>query len=406
MATSRSSPQPITLNFQNRVHVAGEKIAGHVDLNVALAQEDHIEHLRIKFRGAITTKITTSTGTTRVTHTETVPYANQSLWKQGITFPEPGSHVISCPFQFQLPENLPPSFHCSSNSHTGAISYSLEVVGDRLGLLRSNRRIRRRISVVPSASENQLLVKESLQQGWSGKWRDITQEEKLRQGIWGDYSHARTTLSIPDLPSYPIATPIPIRIQVSTETKLVNASDRPEDKHGEPLFPAPPTQSSQVTQVLRRVAEVIVRDRTRHVKETFDLQGIRSLDDLERVAHDVQAIVDEPEWISKDEHKGIWRRRIHFNLTLAFPFAPSFSTETLDWLYELHFVVPFPGIGNDLKISLPIHLSASSACPPPPGATGSDSTYADVPPAGPPPMLDLPPSYWSGEDHDWDDEKN
>jgi hypothetical protein len=47
--------QPITLHFQNIVRIAGESIEGRVDLNVALAQDDHIEHLRIKLRGALTT---------------------------------------------------------------------------------------------------------------------------------------------------------------------------------------------------------------------------------------------------------------------------------------------------------------------------------------------------------------
>ncbi|KAJ7496759.1 hypothetical protein FB451DRAFT_1208704 [Mycena latifolia] len=409
MTSYNSSPQPITLHFQDLVRVAGETIEGRVDLDVSLAQEDHIEQLRVKLRGSITTKITTQNGQTRITHTSNVPLirSNISLWTQGTAFPEPGSHVLTCPFRFQLPENLPPSFHCSAHSSGGAISYSLEVVGDRPGLFRSNRRIRRLISVVPAASQSQLLAKESLTQGWMGQWRDIKQDDKLRTGIWGDYSHAHATLSIPDLRSFPIATPIPFSFHVVTETKVLNRSDRPEDKHGKPLFPAPPTRSSQLTQVLRRQTEIRARGRTRHVDNTFDLQGIRSLRNVETVRA-VEAVVDEPEWIPKDgKDRGLWKRSVHFNSTLSFPFAPTFSTEILDWLYVVQFVVPFPGIGNDLKLQFPIHLGPGSPCPPPPiGVSGSSSiSYADVPPAGPPPMQDLPPSYWAGDDHDWDDEK-
>jgi hypothetical protein len=94
---SSSAPQPITLNFQNVVRVAGETIEGHVDLNVALAQEDHIEQLRIKLRGSITTcvagqywptercslryrRITTQNGQTRVTHTDTVPVSESLIF--------------------------------------------------------------------------------------------------------------------------------------------------------------------------------------------------------------------------------------------------------------------------------------------------------------------------------------
>ncbi|KAJ7715299.1 hypothetical protein DFH07DRAFT_762811, partial [Mycena maculata] len=302
--------------------------------------------------------------------------------------------VISCPFEFQLPEDLPPSFHSSLHSRngTGSISYSLEVVGERPGLFRSNRRIRRVISVVPAATRSQLLVKESLIQGWTGEWKDITQDAKLRQGIWGDHSYARAILSIPDLPSFPIATSVPFSLHVLTETKLVQRSDTPEDKYKKPLFPAPPTRSSDLTQILCRQAEVRVPAcRSRHIEETFDLQGIRSLGDIDRVT---EAVTEEPEWIPKeDKDRGIWRRTVHFNSSLMFSFAPTFSTDTLDWAYVLHFIVHFPGMGNDLKIRMPIDLGAGSACPPPPiGAAGSSSiSYADIPPDGPPPMLDLPP---------------
>ncbi|KAJ7496742.1 hypothetical protein FB451DRAFT_1074841 [Mycena latifolia] len=399
-----STPQPITLHFQNIVRVAGETMEGRVDLNVELAQEDHIEQLRVKLRGSITTKITTQNGQTRITHTSNVPLirSNISLWTQGTASPELGSHVLSCPFRFQLPENLPPSFYCSAHSSGGAINYSLEVVGDRPGLFRSNRRVRRLISVVPAASQSQLLTKESLMQGWMGQWRDIKQDSKLRTGIWGDYSHAHATLSIPDMRSFPIATPIPFSFHVVTETKVLNRSDRPEDKHGKPLFPAPPTRSSQLTQVLWRQTEIRARGSTRHVDNTFDLQGIQSLPNVERVtqAQAVEAVVDEPEWIPKEgKDRGIWKRSVHFNSTLSFPFAPTFSTEILDWLYVVQFVVPFPGIGNDLKLQFPIHLGPGSPFPPPPnGVPGSSSIV--LPPR--PPMQDLPLSYWLGDFYDWD----
>ncbi|KAJ7125248.1 hypothetical protein C8R44DRAFT_135090 [Mycena epipterygia] len=413
MASSSTLPQPITLHFQNVVRVAGETIEGHVDLNVTLAQEDRIEQLRIKLRGSIVTKIKMSNGKTTNVNKQTVllVHSNLSLWKQGGALPEARSHILACPFRFQLPENLPPSFHCSGNSRSGAVSYSLEVVGDRPGLFRSNHRIRRLISVVPAASQSQLLAKESLMQGWSGPWKDIKREEKMRQGIWGDYSHARATLSIPNLPSFPITTPIPFNLEVETQTKLVHRSDRPEEK-GKQLFPAPPLRSSEVKQVLRRTTEIRARRLTRRAEDTFDLQGIRSFGDIERVsrARAMQAVAEEPEWIPKEgkEDRGIWKRKVHFNFTLTFPFAPTFSTETLDWIYVVQFVVPFPGISNDLKLQFPIRLGPGSACSPPPiGVPGSSSlTYADIIPAGPPPMQDLPPTYWTGDDHDWDDEKN
>ncbi|KAF8146959.1 hypothetical protein K438DRAFT_1868348 [Mycena galopus ATCC 62051] len=423
MASDSSSIQPITLHFQNLVRVAGEAIEGRVDLHVPLAHKDGIEQLQIEMRGVIKTRIRQSTGQAVIVHKQTVPLfsSSQTLWTSNSE--QISSDVVSCPFRFTLPENLPPSFCYTKLSHPDAtIRYSLEVVADRPGILKRNSHIRRVFLVMPAASESQVLARESLRQGWAGPWKVATQSSKIRQEIWGDYSHAHATVSLPDLASFPIVIPIPYTLQIVTETKPLNRSDRPEDKHGKPLFPAPPTHSSEVQQVLHRKTEYAVRDKLlpheKSGQDTFDLRKSQSLADntesstLFRRTHaahaqpmepaEVHAIVDEPEWIQKDEKgRGIWRRSVRFTSTLTFPFAPSFNTETLHWGYTLKFTIPFPGMGNDLELEVPIHLGPSSACPPPTGAL----SYADIPPAGPPSMLDFPPDYWESNNPDWDDEK-
>lgn len=118
----------------------------------------------------------------------------KSLWTPGSAFPEGGSQVLSRPFQFQLPGDSHPSFHCTAEpSHAAAISYSLEVVAEREGQ-RANHQIRRVFAVVPVATAEELRAKESLQQSRTGPWRDITQEKKMRRGMWGDYSQACATV--------------------------------------------------------------------------------------------------------------------------------------------------------------------------------------------------------------------
>ncbi|KAJ7198577.1 hypothetical protein GGX14DRAFT_666099 [Mycena pura] len=390
-----STDGPLALHFQDITRVAGETLQGRVDLNVQLAQEDNLEHLRIKFRGTIHTKITTSNGQNTIDHHQTVTlfHTKRPLWDQGTTYPAPGSHILSCPFEFKLPDALPPSFHCEAHHRRATVGYSLEVVGERAGFFRPNRRIRRAISIVPAATQSQLLVKESLRQGWNGKWN--TQE-------------LRRVITIPDLPSFPIATPIPFSFYVETDTKPMHDSDGAlVDKHGKPLFPAPPAISSDVLFHLLRSVDLRVRQRTRRVEDSYALFG--SLGDPRCVAA-VRQETNAPEWIPDPGHKdekgrGFWRRSVKFESTVSIPYAPTFRTETVEWQYQLKFVLPFPGIGNDMRILLPIRLDPGSACPPPPiGAAGSSSTtYADVLPAGPPPpMLDLPPAYWAGDHHDWD----
>jgi len=145
-------------------------------------------------------------------------------------------------------------------------------------------------------------------------------------------------LSIPDLPSFPIATPIPYSFHVVTETKTLDRTDRPEDKHGKPLFPAPPIQSDKLEKIMRHRTEVRVRNSVDRVKDTLgDVDAA-----TQRRA--VEAVVDEPEWVPKDADKGrgFWRRSVHFNSTLAFHFAPTFSTDTLKWVVRDGSPLPAP----------------------------------------------------------------
>ncbi|KAJ7231013.1 hypothetical protein C8J57DRAFT_1385765 [Mycena rebaudengoi] len=393
MASSSTLQSPIKLHFKDRVRVAGETIAGHVDLNMAQAQELQIHHLWINYRGAIKTQILVRNEKVPRTQSVVLFQDKKSLWTPGSAFPEGGSQVLSCPFQFQLLGDSHPSFHCTAEpSHAAAISYSLEVVAEREGR-RANHQIRRVFAVVPVATAEELRAKESLQQSWTGPWRDITQEKKMRRGMWGDYSQACATLSIPDLTSYPICTPIPIVIQISTETKSVSRSDRAENK-GKSLFPEPPTHSSQFKQVLRRVTNIKVQDKVAHQIDSFDLPMTRGLDNIEiaRVKSlcEVEAVVDEPEWIPKEKDRGVWKRSVRLALELQFPLPPTHSTDILDWQYELGFVIPFPGTGNDLKISSPIQLCASSS---------RESTSL-------PPQIHFSPSYFSGRDHNWGDDND
>jgi len=211
-------------------------------------------------------------------------------------------------------------------------------------------------------------------------------------------------LTMPDLPSFPIATPIPFSLYVETDTKPMHQSDMPV---GTTLFPAPPA-ASDVTIFLRRWVELRARRLTRQVTDESKLLG--SLGDRKCVSL-VRKETNTPEWMPDDGRKGhgIWRRSVKFDSTVSIPYAPTFSTKIVECGYQLKFHIPYPGFRNDVTIVLPIRLNAGVGCPPPPaGAAGSSSiTYADVLPAGPPPMLDLPPAYWSGDQHGWDaDEKS
>ncbi|KAJ7807875.1 hypothetical protein B0H14DRAFT_1529629 [Mycena olivaceomarginata] len=99
-----STDGPVTLFFRDITRVAGETITGQVDLNVAHAQEDNLEHLQIRLKGTIHWNGDTSTD-----HKQTIILFNTkvSLWDRGAAFPAPGSHILPCTFQFFTSGNSP-----------------------------------------------------------------------------------------------------------------------------------------------------------------------------------------------------------------------------------------------------------------------------------------------------------
>ncbi|KAJ7771806.1 hypothetical protein B0H16DRAFT_1364589 [Mycena metata] len=384
--------QAISLHFPTRVRVCGELIQGHIVLNVPLALKDGIEAVRVKLRGSIYVEITESRHTSNGNRTDTqrrrveVLRADASLWTQG----DPQAGVVNLPFQFHLPPNLPPSFHSSVHRRKGIISYAIEIVADRPGIFKMNRRIASVFSVVPAATPQDLVYQEFLLQGWSGEWKAVVHEDKIRRGIWGDYSVVKTKLVLPALATFPMSTPFPFRIHITTETK-----PGPEEKPG---FPAPPLNFSQLEFTLIRNVHFRTGKRSAHVGETVLLLG-ETGDSPASATHLMEA--DAPEWIPTNQKgKGVWRRTVHMQSSISLSVPPTFDTPPLSWDYAFRLRVPFPGIGNDVQSDSVVYIVPAFACPP-----AQPFTYADIPPPGPAPTLDLPPAYWAGENHDWDDQK-
>ncbi|KAF7362362.1 Arrestin-N domain-containing protein [Mycena venus] len=380
MAPQNVASPAFVLHFPDAVRVAGETIQGRVELDVASAQDEGIENLSVNLKGSIVTTIIETNFDGSDTKYERVIELidiRKSLWERGTAFPDPGSHMLVLPFKFKLPRSLPPSFHLSVLHHKALISYTLEVVGSRPGLFRKDRMIRKVFPVLPAASPEQILAKKSLKKGWEGDWRTTFVERKMRPGIWGDYSHVRAEVKIPDLESFPRATALPLDLSFETRTKPMTRTAAPVDKHNKPLFPAPPTLSSDVKLFFEREASIYAEPKIGTAIDSFETHC--GFGDPE--SSSVKSTINEAEWIPDPERKdyGVWKRSVRFETSVTLPFAPTFSTETIECKYFLNFAVSFPGIGNDLELHVPIHLDPAHACP------SFAMNYADVPPEGPPP---------------------
>ncbi|KAJ7640818.1 hypothetical protein DFH06DRAFT_927791, partial [Mycena polygramma] len=169
--------------------VAGETIAGTVKVDAALARAQGIERVQINLKGLLEVYVLR-------THTQSsksdanLVDLKSPLWNGTSPAESP------LPFQFCLPTNLPPSFHCDGYRRGASICYSLEVVGTRSGRFVPNLRIETLFSVVSAATTSQMLDKGRLTQSWDGAWRDTKQEVQLRRGILGEYSRAYATVRL------------------------------------------------------------------------------------------------------------------------------------------------------------------------------------------------------------------
>ncbi|KAJ7270104.1 hypothetical protein B0H12DRAFT_1009112 [Mycena haematopus] len=373
--------ETLTLHFPDVVRVAGETLQGTVDVNIPMAMEDKVENVRIKLRGSIVTYARKTRRTIKPRWSMSLLRIDQQIWDHFNS--QQGAQVLSCPFSIQLPPNLPPSFHYSHSARTVAVSYSIEVVGSRHGLFHANRRVRKIFSVVPAANGYELNATAALRQGWNGPWKPYVNSRELRHGILGDYSEAKMELTLPDLPSFPMFVGIPFSFHVMTRTKPVHHDDL--DHKGQKLFPAPPESPADIELVLRLQGHMRAHGAKEELDQKFNLKG--SLGDKASLAN-VRITTDQPVWTPLSDHKdkGTWTRGVRFDGLMSIPFTPTSSTATAEWHYMLRYDIDFPGLGNHLTLELPIHIHSGCA------------------PSGPPPMLTLPAEYWSGKDHDWDED--
>ncbi|KAI0802031.1 hypothetical protein BC629DRAFT_1252909, partial [Irpex lacteus] len=284
--------------------VAGETIQGEVHLNFPGLIRDKINEVHVKFRGYVYTYQRLQ-----------VPliHENISLWEQGVgtsSCPSPGSDILIRPFSFKLPSTLLPSCEYGGlNTYVCNVRYFVQVVGRRPGKLKLNERHLVAFPVLPALTSGAKL-RETFQQGWRGPWRATAQEKDVRRGIWGDHSHVKVTLDLPDIEVIPIFTSIPYTITITTHTKPMA---RDEGITDDSLFPVPPTKPEEVSFWLESDVFMKTKSWTANRNDNF----VQTLDKV---------------WIPEGEKKagrGRWKQEVVFRSKLRLNCAPSFDSETL-----------------------------------------------------------------------------
>jgi len=392
----------ISLIFTPGLRIGGEVIRGDVELRFPQVLEDEIEEVHVKLRGSVYAKVARNYYNQYHERRERIETAreNVSVWTRGSAFPPPGSQVLRVPFQFELPIDVQPSCQYSGFYKHAHVGYSIEAVGVRPGKFIFNRRVMKPFPVVaPDAAGAG--IKRSLTPMWCGDWTSIKRSDNIRRGLWGGYSNVKMELQIPAINIFPLFTPIPITLQVTTLTKQMKFDESGENA-SEAMFPAPPLHAKEVDFSLRRYYHLNAQEWTASGSETVSYLG-----GMGKEANGQDAVIIENAgkiWIPSEDDKrvGSWKQEVTMRSKIELKWTPTFETRIFSVRHQLRIKVGFPGIGNNLEAEFPILIKSGMERP----ADIDGSSGSAAPPyVGPPPELDLPPAYWTATNWGDGDEK-
>ncbi|PIL33882.1 hypothetical protein GSI_03588 [Ganoderma sinense ZZ0214-1] len=422
MLDSITATSALTVYIPPAIYAAGSSIEGEVAIDFRQLREENIEEVQVRLRGSSHTVI--HRGETTLNETIRLVHETTSLWTRGSAYPAPGSHTLRVPFAFALPESLPPSFHCGGfmRGKSAHVRYSLAAVGVRKGALTPNKRHRVPLAVLPRDGAGAALKAAHATHGW----KRFAKEDSIRRGLWGEYSKVHVELSLPDIPVLPLFSDIPYTVTVTTTTPPQPRRDSEADPAGsnsnsnsKPLFPPVPQSADELEFALHRM----VRLRAKFMRASASGDVALFLGKKRVLGSGVAPVemeLPEKEWTTagsalvddgekKSEKgsedgigagKGSWVQRATFRSVFRLNCPPAFAVHNVECSYDLVVRVPFPGIGNSLKLEVPVNITSGIDKPlaKEAGATDADSA---------PPPLDLPPAYWDTSSRDWDvDEKD
>lgn len=107
------------------------------------------------------------------------------VWRRGEAYPPPDSDILTLPWEIPLLQDMPPTLTAHVGRCRMSIKYTLHVIGNRPGLLKFNKDIKRMLTISPNASVS-IPVQTRLNYGWDGPWRTSTTRNRLsRHFFWG-----------------------------------------------------------------------------------------------------------------------------------------------------------------------------------------------------------------------------
>ncbi|KAH9939405.1 uncharacterized protein BXZ73DRAFT_89051 [Epithele typhae] len=410
-----STSKAVQLQVLPAIYPSGANIEGEVAINLRHAHEEEIDKVEIRFCGYANTWIKLGNNSTH-DYKELVRETT-TLWTRGSgVYSQPGSDILSVPFSFTLPDKLPPSFHAEAMGYSVSVRYSITAVGVRKGRMNVNKQHCVPLTVVPKDDIGVSLKRESATHGW----KTFSNEQRIRKGFWGDYSKVLVELKIPSIPVFPLSSTIPYTIIVTTTSPPLSPAQAAALPPGKLVFPPIPTSPDALDFTLgRRLYARATGTTTQSYTDIAAFLGPRAKAAAAATGKPrppVDSAIDDGKWVAtdtpdaekgtrKDEDRadrqmGTWVQRAVFESTFTLDCPPSFVlSDFIKCAYDLVVNVPFPGVGNTLRLEASVVVTSGVETTVPHDVSAPGYVVAEAL------TLDLPPAYWDTSSSGWDTSK-
>lgn len=242
---------------------------------------------------------------------------------------------------------------------SGHIRYTVIVRGERQGLLRRSRHCEQVVTIVSGATREETAVKAILNEApWSGIWRTLDVETTSHDG-----GLARVEIVLPDLPLYPVGTPVPYRLNL-----LVSGNEITRFRGTSQSITMDSDGRSDIKLSLLRTVTVRAGN-----SEASSITTMRSYS-------------PSPATPQFNANKGGWERCLSFEGTLRLSGSPTLTARYLSVSYSLKMRATIPGRDDISSAEWPITLCSATEVPPP----AFEYAYSDLDISSSPPFTHVP----------------